>query len=59
MRKRCLAQAMQGKPQKPTGRFKGLFRIILDETEKPIFDLEKLLKPKPVKVRAYVLTALK
>jgi hypothetical protein len=36
MRKRYVAQAMQGKPQKPTGRFKGLLRIILDEKQKPI-----------------------
>jgi hypothetical protein len=39
MRKRCAAQSMQGKPQNPTGRFKGLLRIILDEKEKPIISI--------------------
>ncbi|OQS01372.1 hypothetical protein ACHHYP_01203 [Achlya hypogyna] len=37
------------------GIFKGLVRVILDEKEPPLINMEKLLNPLPYQVRVYVL----
>ncbi|EQC29478.1 hypothetical protein SDRG_12726 [Saprolegnia diclina VS20] len=37
------------------GIFKGLVRVILDENEPPLINMEKLLNPLPYQVRVYVL----
>lgn len=40
---------------KIAGQFKGLIRVIEREDEKPLIDLDTLLKPLPYEVRVYVL----
>jgi len=48
----------QGEGRKQVGVFKGLVRIMADKDEKPLFDLDALLKPKLYEVRLYVTRGL-
>ena len=48
----CLGQknGLFGSTFRKVGRFKGLIRVMLNENDPPLFDLNELLKPKPYKV---------
>eukprot|EP00602_Paraphysomonas_sp_CaronLab_P003319 CAMPEP_0185019240 /NCGR_PEP_ID=MMETSP1103-20130426/1865_1 /TAXON_ID=36769 /ORGANISM="Paraphysomonas bandaiensis, Strain Caron Lab Isolate" /LENGTH=1852 /DNA_ID=CAMNT_0027549443 /DNA_START=18 /DNA_END=5573 /DNA_ORIENTATION=+ len=44
-----------GNTLKIVGKFKGLIRVMLNEDEPPLLNLEQLLKPQGYKIRLYVL----
>ena len=44
---------------KRAGVFKGLIRVVFEENPKPLFDLQRLLRPQNYVVRVYVLRGLR
>jgi hypothetical protein len=55
----CVTCLQAGSRRKPTGKFKGLIRVLTDPDTPPPIELDKLIKPEYVRVRLYALRTFK